>query len=138
MSLPISIEDCMHKNPATVGARASIGEAIALIQSLKITGLTVVDEDKKVLGVISELDCLRAVLGAVYNEGIGDGGRVEEFMVKDVEFCTPDEDITSVAQDMLKNNRRRRPVVKDGKLVGQLSCRNILWAIMEYTNRRTG
>ena len=41
-----------------------------------------------------------------------------------------------VAEDMIKSRQRRRPVVEGGKLVGQVSSRNILWAIMEYSRRK--
>jgi len=133
MANPYTIENCMHTSPATIVCGASIQEAIELIQKHKITGLTVIDDQSCVVGVISELDCLRAVLGTVYNDGNAAIGRVEDYMTRDVESCSPHEDIVAVAQSMLAARHRRRPVIKDGKLVGQLSCRNILWAIMEYS-----
>jgi hypothetical protein len=37
---------------------------------------------------------------------------------------------------MLKTRQRRRPVVEDGKLVGQVSSSNVLWALMEHSRRR--
>ena len=44
----------------------------------------------------------------------------------------PNEDITDVAQDMLLKNKRRRPVVEDGKLVGQITCRQLLGALKKF------
>jgi len=44
----------------------------------------------------------------------------------------PNEDIVSVAQDMLMKNKRRRPVVEDGKLIGQITCRQLLSAVMGF------
>lgn len=133
MSNPYLIDNCMRKKPATVKADSTIYEAIQLIMDHKITGLTVIDDDHHVLGVISELDCLSAVLGTVYNEGNASVGLVGDYMTPAVISCSPDEDIIAVAQSMLEHRHRRRPVTKNGKLVGQLSCRNILWAIMEYS-----
>lgn len=137
VSNPYLIENCMHTNPATVKADATVYEAIQLIQQHRITGLTVIDEQRCVVGVISELDCLKAVLGDVYNEGTAAGGLVADYMTADVESCSPDDDIVAVAQSMLAARHRRRPVIKNGKLVGQLSCRNILWAILEYSGRQS-
>ena len=46
----------------------------------------------------------------------------------------PDEDIVDVAQDMLRKNKRRRPVVENGKLVGQITCRQVLNAVMKFSS----
>jgi len=136
MAIPFLIESCMRRNPVTIKADATVYEAIKLTKVHRISGLTVIDDKKRVIGVISELDCLRAVLGNIYNDGNASNALVREHMTTDVVDCSPEEDIVEVAQSMLKSRHRRRPVVQDGKLVGQLSCRNILWAIMEYTGRQ--
>lgn len=138
MSNPYLIENCMHADPATVGPGSTVFEAIQIIQQHKISGLTVIDADRNVLGVISELDCLRAVIGTVYNDGNAAVGLVEDYMCTDVLSCDPSDDIVAVGQAMVEAGHRRRPVIKDGKLVGQLSCRNILWATMEYSGPQTG
>ncbi len=136
MANPFHIENCMRRDPATVKPDSTIYEAIQLIQEHRITGLTVIDEQRNVLGVISELDCLNAVIGTVYNEGNAAMGLVSDYMTTEVETCSPHDDIVKVAQSMLAARHRRRPVIENGKLVGQLSCRNILWAIMEYSGRQ--
>jgi predicted transcriptional regulator len=41
-----------------------------------------------------------------------------------------------VAQSMLQTRQRRRPVIEAGKLVGQVSSSNILWALMEHSRRK--
>ena len=40
--------------------------------------------------------------------------------------------ILDVAQDMLLKNKRRRPVVEDGKLIGQITCRQLLTAVKKF------
>jgi hypothetical protein len=35
---------------------------------------------------------------------------------------------------MLRKNKRRRPVVEDGKLVGQITCRQLLSAVKNFTS----
>jgi CBS domain-containing protein len=83
------------------------------------------------VGVISELDCLKAVRGAIYNDsGIGVVG---DYMASDnLVVSHPNEDIVDVAQDMLLKNKRRRPVVENGKLIGQITCRQLLSAVMKF------
>jgi len=126
------VKDCMHSNPAKVCAHAQVDEAVEMMLENNISGLTVVDENDAVVGVLSELDCLRATMTAAYNEGNPGKGVVSDFMTSAVDFSDPEEDILSLAQSMLNKCQRRRPVVKNGKLVGQISCRNILWAMGNY------
>jgi len=70
-------------------------------------------------------------IGAVYNNS--NTGVVREYMAKDnLVVAHPNEDIVDVAQDMLKKNKRRRPVVENGKLIGQITCRQLLIAVVKF------
>lgn len=135
MSKPFFVSDCMHENPVKVRSDANIQDAIQLIIDNHISGLTVVDENDQVIGVISELDCLEKIIGNAYNQGSPGAVSVGEFMTREVDTCAPTDDIVEVAEAMLAKGQRRRPVVKNGKLVGQVSCRNILWAVSGYLAR---
>lgn len=127
----VNLRDYMLHNPAKVKPEDNILDAMQVIIDNRISGVCVVDDDGNLVGVLSELDCLNAVLGAIYNEsGIG---RVSEHMASDnLVVAHPDEDIVDVAQDMLKKNKRRRPVVENGKLIGQITCRQILSAVKKF------
>ena len=86
------------------------------------------------LGVLSEMDCLKAVLSSVYNDSPQVAGRVSDFMTKDVVSVKIDDNIVDVASDMLKHKHRRRPVIdEDGKLLGQVSCRRLLRAVKDFS-----
>jgi CBS domain-containing protein len=120
----------MVKKPIKVREEANLLDAMGLIIDNKISGVCVVDADDKLVGVLSELDCLRAILGATYNEtGIG---QAKDYMTKEVISAHPNDDIVAVAQDMLQRGQRRRPVVEDGKLVGQITCRQLLSAVKQF------
>ena len=127
----VSLRDYMLKNPVKVKRDDNLLDAMQVIIDNKISGLCVVDEEQNLVGILSELDCLRGALGAIYNEsGICSVG---EYMASDnLVVAHPDEDITDVAQDMLLKNKRRRPVVEDGKLVGQITCRQLLNAVKDF------
>ena len=128
----VELKDHMLIHPVTVNVDSDMGEAIRLIIDNKISGLCVVDEEGRLAGILSELDCLRAMLSTSYNEG--GIGMVREYMAEDnLVVANPHEDITDVAQDMLRKNKRRRPVVEDGKLVGQITCRQLLKAVKDFT-----
>lgn len=136
MPQPSTINDCMRRNPMTINLDANLVEAIEIIVEYKLTGLTVTDESGCAVGILSELDCIEAVLTAIYNDGDPEHSLVRNAMVTDLVTCKPGDSIVEVAQGMLTSRQRRRPVVENGKLVGQVSSSNILWALMEHSRRR--
>jgi CBS domain-containing protein len=127
----VNLRDYMLTNPVKVRPDDNVLDAMQVIIDNKISGVCVVDDEQNLVGILSELDCLRAALGAVYtNSGIGP---VSEYMARDnLVVAHPNEDIVDVAQDMLLKNKRRRPVVEDGKLIGQITCRQLLNAVMKF------
>ena len=138
MPKPFTINDCMHTNPLTISVEDNIAEAIEQIVEYKLTGLTVTGATGEVVGVLSELDCLEAILDTIYNDGDAEHALVADVMTTPVNSCNTSDSIIEVAQDMLKSRQRRRPVITDGHLVGQVSSSNILWALMEYSRRKQG
>lgn len=136
MPQPTTIRDCMRHKPLTVGVNANLVEAIEIIFEYKLTGLTVIDEAGLVVGILSELDCMKAVLAAIYNEGDPEHSLVRDAMCGEVVSCSPNDSIVEVAQAMLDSRQRRRPVLENGKLVGQVSSNNVLWALMEHSRRK--
>jgi CBS domain-containing protein len=131
-----AVSECMHRSPITITETASIAEAVMTIVDNKLTGITVTDAAGVVVGVISEIDCLKAMLNSIYNDGDPDHRLVSEFMTRALNTCSPDDSIVEVAQSMLETQQRRRPVIENGKLVGQVSSGNVLWALMEYSRRK--
>jgi CBS domain-containing protein len=127
----VNLRDYMLPNPAKVHPEDNIMDAMKVITDNRISGVCVVDDDANLVGILSEMDCLRAILGAVYNNS--NTGVVREYMAKDnLVVAHPNEDIVDVAQDMLKKNKRRRPVVENGKLIGQITCRQLLIAVVKF------
>jgi CBS domain-containing protein len=130
----IDLEDYMLKHPVTVHPDASLFEAIHLILVNRISGLCVVDEAGKLVGMLSELDCLRGVLSATYNQS-AIGTVRDEMTTTNLEVARPGEVIVDIAQNMLQHKRRRLPVVdQDGRLLGQITIRQILRAVKEFSS----
>jgi len=136
MPQPTTIRDCMRRNPLTIKQDANLVEAIEIIFEYKLTGLTVTDDAGQVVGILSELDCIKAVLAAVYNDGDPEHSLVRDVMCSEVVTCQPGDSIVEVAQAMLESRQRRRPVIEAGRLVGQVSSSNVLWALMEHSRRK--
>ena len=136
MPQPSTVNDCMRRNPLTINLNANLVEAIEIIVEHRLTGLTVTNEGGEAVGVLSELDCIQSILTALYNDGDPEHVLVKNAMCADLNTCRPGDSIVEVAQDMMTTRQRRRPVIDDGKLVGQVSSSNILWALMEHSRRR--
>ena len=127
----VNLRDYMLLNPVKVRAEDNVLDAMQVIIDNKISGVCVVDSDANLVGILSEMDCLRAALGAIYNNS--SIGIVRDYMAREnLVVAHPDEDIVDVAQDMLKKNKRRRPVVENGKLIGQITCRQLLSAVKKF------
>jgi len=127
----------MRRNPLTINRNDNLVQAIEMLVEYKLTGVTVVDDDGVAVGVLSEIDCIRTVLDALYNDGDPEHALVQDAMTHEVISCSPGDGIVEIAADMLATRQRRRPVIDKGRLVGQVSSSNILWALMEHSRRRT-
>lgn len=136
MPTPSNIRDCMRRNPLTINSNANLVQAIEMLVEYKLTGVTVVDDSGAPVGVLSEIDCIKTVLNALYNDGDPEHALVRDAMTHEIISCSPSDNIVEVAADMLATRQRRRPVLENGRLVGQVSSSNILWALMEHSRRR--
>ena len=127
----VNLRDYMLPNPVKVKPDDSVLDAMQVIIDNKISGVCVVDVDGNLVGILSELDCLRAALGATYNNtGVG---LVRDNMTgNNLLVAHPEENILDVAQDMLLKKHRRRPVVENGRLIGQITCRQLLSAVKKF------
>lgn len=132
----MSLERYLAEQDVRVQPEMNVYEASRLILDAKASGATVVDASGQLVGVLSELDCLRALVTSVYNGSDPGGALVSDIMTSSVETADADDDIIEVASSMAASKRRRRPVIKDGKLVGQISCRQILRAVTEDMKSR--
>ncbi len=126
----ISSRDYMTERPVTFPPDTNIFTVIHELLVHKISGATVVDEEGRLLGVISQGDCLKAILDGTYH-GYSNGS-VAEVMTTEVDTVSPDLDLIDVARTLLTKKRGRLPVVEDGKFIGQISIRSILRAVKDY------
>jgi predicted transcriptional regulator len=88
----------------------------------------VVNNEGLLVGMLSEVDCLRAILALTYHEEEF-GGKVSQYMSQDICTIEYDADIIKVAESFIKNGLRRLPVVQHGRLIGQISRRDVLRAV---------
>lgn len=124
--LPV-VRDYMDRHPATLLPETDILDAVGLLLEKRVTGAPVVDKSGKLLGILTEKDCLRLV--AVGVEGKLPRGNVASFMSPNPETISPDMDVYFAAGLFLKRDFRRFLVVEDGRLVGAITRFDILRVI---------
>ncbi len=109
-----------------------MSEVIEIMLDEKISGAPVLTESGELLGLISEFDCLRVIVAsAYYNEPISTG-TVSQYMSKNIKTIHFEKDVVDAATEFLNSNVRRFPVVDhQGKVIGQISRRDILRAARE-------
>jgi len=127
-------QDYMATRLISFGPETLIPDAIRALQEYGISGAPVVDAEGNLVGMLSELDCIRAVMEQTgQSDETGVEGRVADYMTGNPDRVAHDTDLTEVAHLFMQQGRRRLPVVREGKLVGQISRRDILRAVEELT-----
>ncbi|MFN3580436.1 MAG: CBS domain-containing protein [Pseudomonas sp.] len=128
----VKVRDYMTHDLITFRAEMDLFRAIDVLIGNRISGAPVVDEAGHLLGLLSESDCLRGILSGSYFEEVG--GTVASVMTVVVETIDADADIVKAAEHFIQKGRRRLPVLDEGRLVGQISRRDILRAIKAYND----
>ncbi len=123
----ISVRDFMAKELVVFTPEMDIYAAIDELVKSEISGAPIVDKDGKLIGIISQKDCLRTLANGVFHDA--PAGQVSQYMTEAVMSIGPDMDIFTVADLFLNNVYRRIPVVENDIVIGQISRRDILRAI---------
>jgi CBS domain-containing protein len=119
-----TVADIMATRLITFTPDMNIHEAIRVLLDKRVSGAPVVDADGALIGMLSKKDCLKIVFSSQYHDDWG--GPVSDFMSTGVETLDADMDLVSAAQLFLASHFRRFPVLRDGRLVGQVSRYDIL------------
>jgi CBS domain-containing protein len=137
----------MTRDVITVGPDTSIVEAAKLMLDNHLSGLPVLDEHGKLIGIVSEGDFLRRSEigtqrkrphwlqyfigpGRAANEFVHASGRkVEEVMTRDPLVVAEETTLDEIVQLMEKHRVKRLPVMRNDKMVGIVTRANLLQAV---------
>ena len=125
----ILVADYMATRLVTFSPDQTIMEVMDFLLKKKISGGPVVNEHNELLGMISEGDCLKEVVKGKYNNDPIMSGKVSEHMASNVITISPEANVFDAADMFLNKRRRRFPVIENGKLIGQISQKDIMRAI---------
>ena len=129
----LKVKDYMATKLVTFAPDFYVVEAMNQILNSGITAAPVVDESGSLVGILSEVDLMPVVIqDSYYDEPLG---IVSDYMKTSVDTVDPNLDIYTVAERFIHEHRRRYPVVDAGKLVGQVSRRDVLRAPLDYRDK---
>ena len=122
--------EIMVKSLTTLAPDTSLFDAIRTLVKKKISGAPVVDAEGKMVGMLSEADCLRVLCaGEFYSDDHREEGAVRDYMTAEFKHVGPELDIYAIAQYFLTHSVRRIPIIENGELLGQVSRRDVLIAM---------
>lgn len=147
------LQEIMNKYPIIVGKEEQLTEVAKLMVKHNLTAISVVDDNNKLIGIISEGDLLYKkvrphaphyinILGAnIYYGGIGEydaqfkklvATKVEEIMTTEVITAYADAEVEVTVGAMVEKHLKNLPVVDDAyHLVGMVSRHDIMKLIAE-------
>lgn len=129
--IALKVKDYMSTNLITFKPEQSVQEVVESLIKHKISGGPVVNDRQELVGIISEGDCLKQLSESRYYNMPLQHDNVEKRMVRDVETIDGNMDVFDAANKFLQSKRRRFPIVENGKLVGQISQKDILKAALK-------
>jgi CBS domain-containing protein len=149
--MPKTVADVMSHDPIVVRSETSLNEAIKILAERRISGLPVVDDKGKLVGIISETDLMWQETGvtppayimfldsiiylqnpATYERDLHKvlGQTVGEVMSKDPITISPEKTLTQAARVMHDKNVHRLPVLNEsGQVIGILTRGDIVRAM---------
>jgi CBS domain-containing protein len=110
-----------------------IYDAIRLLSRRRLTGLPVVDEDLKLVGLLSEKDVLR-IMNASDDHS---ENTVSDYMTTKVVSFDVNDNLIDLCDSIMENNFRRVPITKDGQLMGIVSGSNLINAILKLKHQES-
>lgn len=124
----VRVRDYMSAELLTFTPEMEVMNAVHQLVKTGHSGAPVVDADGKLVGMLSERDCMQIALIAAQDTCVA--GPVSRYMQTEVETVGSDMSLTQLANRFLTNRGfRRYPVVDAGRLVGQISRSDVLRAI---------
>ena len=130
-STPLKVSDYMTKDLITFTPDQSIESVMQSLIKNRISGGPVVNDKSELIGIISEGDCIKQISESRYYNMPMQDQTIEKHMALNVETIDGNMNIFDAANKFLAAKRRRFPIVQNGKLVGQISQKDVLKAAMK-------
>ena len=123
------VRDYMTQDLTILHPDQDMTQAMRTMLERQISGAPVVDSHGNLVGLLTQRDCLSVAYQAVYHGQLT--GKVSQFMTTEVETVAAGMSLVEVIELFYQSAYRRFPVIEENQLVGQISRRDILRAMLE-------
>jgi CBS domain-containing protein len=130
----VTVREFMTRAVHTLPEGLPIDEALDRLRRAGHSGAPVVDAAGFVVGILSEVDCMKVLASAAFLAM--PTGPVSAFMTREIETLSPDQDLFAAAHRFQATHFRRFPVVENGELVGLVTVRDLDRALWQLTQDR--
>lgn len=120
------VRDVMNEDVFAISTDVTVEEAIRFLIEHQISGMPVLDEEKRLVGIVTEFQLLETLYSSQIRTML-----VRDVMTKDVLTVTPDTMLSDASSLLLVHRIRRLPVVENGKIVGIVARRDLLRYTLE-------
>jgi CBS domain-containing protein len=120
-------KDVMSENVISVTKDQPILDAVKLMVESNISGLPVINDDMTLCGILSEKD----VIELFYEGNRAQDKKVGDYMTYPAVCYEANDALLNVCDFLIKNIFRRVPITSEGKLVGIISIRDVLDAVLK-------
>lgn len=128
-SSALRVADYMLTPVVTVRDDVEILRAVRLLVDQQLSGLPVVDPTGRLLGMLTERDCIRVALHAGYHDERG--GPVARYMSSPATAMHPQDGLLEAAALFAEAAIQHCPVVEDDRVVGLIRRHDVLRALTE-------
>lgn len=120
----LKVSDVMSNHIKPIRCGTLLTKVVKTLLHNHVTGLPVVDDHRKVIGFISEQDCIHALLISSYH---GEGEpEVDDVMFRNPMAISPEMSLVDLAQNLGAGKPKVYPVTDHGKLIGIVTRTAIL------------
>jgi acetoin utilization protein AcuB len=132
---PVTVKEWMTQPVTTIGTDAPVRQAAELMKTRQIRHLPVVENDGRLIGIVTDRDLRQMIFDPMIHERLGDvvealgGLTVRDIMTWAVITVRPESGIRQAARLMREQKFGALPVVEAGRVVGMLTERDLLRAL---------
>ncbi|MCL2919731.1 CBS domain-containing protein [Shewanella litorisediminis] len=126
----IKVREHMDRQAVMLKPEMTLATAVELLLEHKKNGAPVVDNDKHLVGFLSQQDCLAIMLKSSYHCDLT--ATVADVMRTDVLQVSPDDSVLRLAEQMTGAKPKIYPVVDNGKVIGIINRTHVLEAMNVY------
>ena len=123
----LQIRNHMSRLTHSLSPQLALAEALDRLHQADASGLPVLDDQKRLIGFLSEQDCIPSLLTGSYH--CDSRTRVEDLMSRTPLFVSPDDSILDLARQMTGAKPKIYPVREGDKVVGIINRRQVMQAL---------